>query len=349
MTIQVLIVEDSLVMQQVLTALIEEQGDIKVIGAARDPFEARELIKSLKPDIITLDVEMPLMDGITFLEKLMRLRPMPVIMVSSLTESNAKITLRALELGAVDFATKPKGDGKGELSYFGAMLREKLRGAAHVEPRPARTLPKPSPAAQAAFKSSGIIAIGASTGGTEAIKEVLARLPPNVPPIVIVQHMPEMFTQQFARRLNDLCSLKVTEAVNGERLESGHVYIAPGNWHLRIVKMGQHFEAHVDQTERVNLHRPSVDVLFRSVSKNAGARAIGVLLTGMGKDGAIGLGEMKQTGAFTIAQDQNSCVVFGMPKAAIESGCVDCVAPIDTIASRIVDALRQDRSMHEKH
>jgi len=348
MTIQVLIVEDSLVMQQMLTAFIEEQGDIKVIGTASDPFEARELIKSLKPDIITLDVEMPLMDGITFLEKLMRLRPMPVIMVSSLTEVNAKTTLRALELGAVDFVAKPKSDGKGELSYFGTMLREKLRAAANIEPQPARTLPKPPTAPPTIFKNSGIIAIGASTGGTEAIKEVLARLPPNVPPVVIVQHMPEMFTQQFAKRLNDLCSLKVSEATNGERLENGHVYIAPGNWHLRIVKTGQYFETHIDQAERVNLHRPSVDVLFRSVSENVGARAIGVLLTGMGRDGAVGLKEMKQTGAFTIAQDQQSCVVFGMPKAAIESGCVDCVAPVDAIAARILDGLRQDSSRQEK-
>jgi len=340
--IRVLIVEDSPLMQKLLSAIISAEADLQVVGVAHDPFEAREQIKALKPDVITLDVEMPRMDGITFLEKLMRLRPMPVVMVSSLTEANASITLQALELGAVDFVTKPKGKDKQETEEFGKSLCEKLREAAHAELRIGHTVSKPSPSNKIHFKTSSIIAIGASTGGTEAIKEILVRLPPNSPPVVIVQHMPEMFTQLFARRLNELCAIKVSEAAHGEHLKSGHAYIAPGDWHLRIVRVARHLETHIEQTEPVNRHRPSVDVLFHSVANVAEARAVGVLLTGMGRDGAYGLGVMKQAGAFTIAQDRETSIVFGMPKAAIEAGYADCIAPIEAIASRILDVLKQE-------
>jgi two-component system chemotaxis response regulator CheB len=318
-----------------------------VVGVAHDPFEARERIKALKPDIITLDVEMPRMDGITFLEKLMRLRPMPVIMVSSRTEANAKITLRALELGAVDFVTKPKGKGKLELAEFGTALCEKLREAAHAELRLVHAVPPPPSATPAVYKASSVIAIGASTGGTEAIKDILARLPPNSPPIVIVQHMPATFTHLFAKRLDDLCALKVIESAGGEHLQSGHAYIAPGGWHLSITRLAGRLETRIDQTLRVNRHRPSVDVLFHSVADSVGARAVGVLLTGMGSDGAEGLGAMRRAGAFTIAQDRESCVVFGMPKVAIEAGHVDCVASVEAIASRILEALQQDGNPRE--
>jgi two-component system, chemotaxis family, protein-glutamate methylesterase/glutaminase len=337
-----LIVEDSPIMQRLLTALIGAHGNLKVVGVARDPFEAREKIKALSPDVITLDVEMPRMDGITFLEKLMRLRPMPVVMVSSLTESNAAITLRALELGAVDFVTKPKGDNGQDLNKFGTELCEKLRAAACAEIRAAHAMPMPAASTGASFNPASVVAIGASTGGTEAIKEILLRLPPNAPPVLIVQHMPEMFTRLFAKRLDDLCALNVTEAAHGERLQSGHAYVAPGNWHLSVARVAQHLEVRVAQDEPVNRHRPSADVLFHSVAKSVGAHAVGVLLTGMGRDGAEGLGALKRTGAFTIAQDRESSVVFGMPKAAIEAGYVDCVAPVGALASHIVDALMID-------
>ena len=343
MATRVLIVEDSPIMQRLLTALISAQDDLKVVGVAQDPFEARDRIKILRPDVITLDVEMPRMDGITFLEKLMRLRPMPVVMVSSLTESNAEITLRALELGAIDFVTKPKGDGGQEMAEFSAELCEKLRGASRAEIRATHATRTPPPVSTVArLNPAGIIGIGASTGGTEAIKEILVRLPPNSPPVVIVQHMPEMFTRLFAKRLDDLCALKVTEAVHGEALKAGHAYVAPGNWHLNVVRVGRQLEARVDQGDPVNRHRPSADVLFGSLAESAGPRAVGVILTGMGRDGAEGLGLMQRAGAFTIAQAGESCVVFGMPKAAIDAGYADCVAPIENVASHILIALQRE-------
>src|SRR5688572_3036144 len=286
MAIRVLIVEDSPFMQRLLAALIGEAGDMKVVGTAKDPIEAREKIKTLEPNVITLDVEMPRMDGITFLERLMRLRPMPVVMVSSWTETNAEITLRALELGAVDFVTKPRGDGGRDLGDFGLALVEKIRAAAAAEMHAPHRDAKPRVAEAATFRPGTLIAVGASTGGTEAIRELLVRLPAHVPPIVIVQHMPEMFTRLFARRLDEQCALKVTEAVQGDVLTAGHAYVAPGNWHLTVTGRGRRLEARLSQDEAGNRHRPSVDVLFRSVAAAAGANAAGVLLTGMGRDGA---------------------------------------------------------------
>jgi two-component system chemotaxis response regulator CheB len=341
MAIRVLIVEDSPLMQRLLCAILGAHDDLKVAGVAEDPIDAREKIKLLRPDVITLDVEMPRMDGITFLERLMRLRPMPVVMVSSLTEANAEVTLRALELGAVDFVAKPRGDGSRDLHAFGTELAEKVREAAaadvHVGPREV----KAAASVAVEFRPGGLIAVGGSTGATETIRELLVRLPGNAPPVVIVQHMPEMFTRMFARRLDDLCALKVTEAANGETLQPGHAYIAPGDWHLRIEANGGNYVARLDQEAPLNRHRPSVDALFRSVASAAGAKGAAVLLTGMGKDGAEGMGALKRAGGATFAQDQASCVVFGMPRAAIEAGHAGYVDGIEGIARRLVDALRR--------
>ncbi|MEO8104215.1 MAG: chemotaxis response regulator protein-glutamate methylesterase, partial [Betaproteobacteria bacterium] len=337
MAIRVLIVDDSPIMQRLLAATIDGEDDLKIAGVARDPFEARDMIKVLKPDVITLDVEMPRMDGITFLEKLMRLRPMPVVMVSSLTESDAGITLRALELGAVDFVTKPKGNARAGFAEFGVELCEKLRASVSARLKRPHAIPPPPGAAPVSFQPLGLIAIGASTGGTEALKEVLARLPSNSPPVVIVQHMPEMFTRMFAGSLNSICALKVTEAVNGESLLPGHAYIAPGNWHVSIKRVGRHLQFRTTQEDPVNRHRPSVDVLFHSVAGQVGQHAVGALLTGMGRDGADGMGALKRAGAFTIAQDRDTCVVFGMPKVAIDAGHVTCVAPLEDIAGHILN------------
>ena len=343
MATRVLIVDDSPFMQRLLSTLVGAADDIKVVGVASDPIEARERIKALSPDVITLDVEMPRMDGITFLERLMRLRPMPVVMVSSFTEANAEITLQALELGAVDFVTKPGVEGSTEFAEFGARLVDKVRAAALADVHHAHGTARPLPAESAPFQPGGLIAVGASTGGTEAIRELLAGFPPDAPPVAIVQHMPEMFTRLFARRLDDLCAVKVTEAVHGEALRAGHAYIAPGDRHLTIAAGPGRYEARLDQSEPVNRHRPSVDVLFQSVAKAAGARAAGVLLTGMGRDGADGLGAMKRSGAATFAQDQASCVVFGMPKVAIEAGHAGVVGPIDVLAQRVLESQRADR------
>ncbi|MDX2219566.1 MAG: chemotaxis response regulator protein-glutamate methylesterase [Burkholderiales bacterium] len=337
--VRVLIVEDSPIMQQMLKALLETDADIEVVGTAPDPFEARERIKMLKPDVLTLDVEMPRMDGLTFLSNLMRLRPMPVVMVSSLTEANADTTLKALELGAVDFATKPSGTGNAALEEFGDDLRDKVRNAAKAELKPVSTLRRSVPP-DIQFKPGSIIAIGASTGGTEAIKEVLTRLPANCPPIVMVQHMPEMFTRMFAKRLNDDCPMTVKEGEDGEYLQPGHAYLAPGDWHMRVTGPAGKPKLRIEQTDPVNRHRPSVDVLFQSVAELKAAAVAGVLLTGMGRDGADGMGLMKAAGAFTFAQSGESCVVYGMPRAAIEAGFVDCAAPVENLATNIMDALK---------
>jgi two-component system chemotaxis response regulator CheB len=332
MPIRVLIVEDSPVMQRLLADLIGRGPDLEVAGVAGDPYEARDLVKSLKPDVMTLDVEMPRMDGITFLERLMRLRPMPVVMVSSLTERDAEASLRALELGALDVIAKPRAPDGQALADFGASIAEKLRAAARAA-LPARldgvrapVRPLAGPADRRLLEGQ-LVAIGASTGGTEAVREVLQRLPRETPPIVIVQHMPEMFTRMFAKRLDDQCQLAVCEAQDRQKLEAGHAYIAPGNWHLSVKRAGKGFEARIDQNEFVNRHRPSVDVLFDSVATAAASGATAAVLTGMGSDGAAGLRRIKAAGGYTLAQDEASCVVFGMPRTAIETGCVDRVGP----------------------
>ena len=342
MPIKVLIVDDSALMRQMLTELIERHDDLKVVGSAQDPYIAREKIKALNPDVLTLDVEMPRMDGLTFLERLMRLHPMPVVMVSSLTEKNAQTTFRALELGAIDFVTKPTANTQESLARYGDALAEKLRAAARAEVPRARNekrkLPV-SPGAALAIRPGQLVAIGASTGGTEALREILSRLPEVVPPVLIVQHMPEIFTRLFAQRLDGLCRIDVTEARHGEPLVSGHAYIAPGDMHMRISSEGGRFIVSLDRGPPVNRHRPAVDVLFHSVAAVAGKTAMGVILTGMGADGAAGMRALKQAGARNLAQDEASCVIFGMPKVAIESGCVDQIFPLHAMADEILRSL----------
>jgi two-component system chemotaxis response regulator CheB len=343
--IRVLIVDDSALIRQLLTEIINDTPDLEVVGAAPDPLVAREMIRSLNPDVITLDVEMPKMDGLSFLEKLMRLRPTPVVMVSSLTDIGAEVTLRALELGAVDFVSKPKFDIERGVREYAQEITDKLRGAARAKVRkyvPLSTSPAQKTDAVLALQrvphisTEKIILIGASTGGTEAIREVLGNMPPDCPGILVTQHMPEAFTKSFANRLNQVCRISVKEAESGERVLPGHAYIAPGHSHLLLRRSGANYMTELSDGPPVNRHRPSVDVLFRSAANCAGRNAIAVILTGMGKDGAAAMLEIKQAGAYTIAQDEASCVVFGMPREAIACGATDEVLPLKQIAPRLV-------------
>ncbi len=339
--IRVLVVDDSALMRQVLTELIGAQGDMEVVCVASDPYIAREMIRSHHPDVITLDVEMPRMDGLKFLENLMRLRPMPVLMVSTLTEKGSDASLRALELGAVDFVAKPKLDIVRTMNEYGEEIAEKIRAAAQARfPLRARKPPLPlATIGESSISREALIAVGASTGGTEAIKNILVMLPPGGPGILITQHMPEGFTRSFAARLDNLSRMRVKEAEEGERVLPGHAYIAPGHSHLLLQRSGANYLLRLSQSEPVNRHRPSVDVLFRSVAAHAGPNAIGVILTGMGKDGALGMLDMRLAGAHTLAQDEASCVVFGMPKEAIAVGAVDEVASIEDIPALLLRQL----------
>jgi two-component system chemotaxis response regulator CheB len=346
--IKVLCVDDSALIRSLMTEIINSQPDMVVVATASDPLVARDLVKQHNPDVMTLDVEMPRMDGLEFLEKLMRLRPMPVVMVSSLTERGSEAALRALELGAIDFVTKPRlGIRDGLLSYTD-LIAGKIRVAASAKLLPAR---RPAPTGGGSgsdapmlhsplLSTEKLIIIGASTGGTEAIREVLQPLPPDSPGILIAQHMPAGFTNSFAQRLNGLCRIKVSEAVHGERVLPGHAYIAPGGFHLSLTRSGANYVAQVDQAPPVNRHRPSVDVLFDSAARHAGKNAIGVILTGMGRDGAEGLMRMRQAGAHTFAQDEASCVVFGMPREAIALGAVNEVVPLQEMSQRVLAHLR---------
>jgi len=341
----VLIVDDSALIRKILTEIIDSQPDMHAIGAAPDPLVAREMVRNLNPDVLTLDVEMPKMDGLDFLEKLMRLRPMPVVMVSTLTERGSDVTLRALELGAIDFVSKPKVDIAGGLKGYAAEITGKIRVAAgaRVRPRP-RPGVGPKLNADAVLPSVAnritstekLIIIGASTGGTEAIKDVLLQMPPDCPGILIAQHMPEGFTKSFAARLDTLCRISVCEAVHNERILPGHAYVAPGHSHLLLNRSGANYVTELSQGPPVNRHRPSVDVLFRSAANCAGRNALGVILTGMGKDGAAGMLEMKKAGAWTVAQDEATCVVFGMPKEAIAVGGADEVVSLHEIPRRVM-------------
>jgi two-component system chemotaxis response regulator CheB len=363
--IRVLIVDDSALMRQALTKLLQRDDQIEVVGAAPDPFIARDKIKALNPDVLTLDVEMPRMDGLTFLEKLMQAHPMPVVMVSSLTEMGCETTLRALELGAVDFISKPKVDLREHLDEVAQEVAAKVRAAAMArvrrtasrEPRadgpgavrgsragqPGRAAGQSAqagvPARSAAMikTTDRIIAVGASTGGTEALKEFLVAMPADAPGIVIVQHMPEHFTRSFAERCNQLCTIRVKEAVDGDRILVGHALIAPGNFHMALRRNGAQYYVQVFSGPPVNRHRPSVDVLFDSAAEWAGRNAVGVIMTGMGADGAKGLLAMRQMGARTIAQDEATCVVFGMPKEAIEAGAAETVLPLPRIADAALE------------
>ena len=341
MKIKVLIVDDSALIRGVMREIISSQSDMEVVGVAPDPLVARELIKQTNPDVLTLDVEMPKMDGLDFLEKLMRLRPMPVLMVSSLTERGSEITLRALELGAVDFITKPKISIQSGMREYTELIADKIRAAAKARIR-ARSITPPKaagalpPLRNPLTSSEKLIIIGASTGGTEAIREFLMQMPSDCPGILIAQHMPEGFTTSFARRLDTLCSITVREAAGDERVLPGHAYIAPGHSHLCLARSGANYVTRIEQSAPVNRHRPSVDVLFRSAALAAGKNAVGVILTGMGRDGAQGMLEMKHAGAYNFAQDEASCIVFGMPREAIALGAHNEIASLHDLSGKVL-------------
>ena len=351
--LKVLIVDDSALVRRILTELLSADPEVEVVGAASDAYMARDKIKALNPDVITLDVEMPKMDGVTFLRNLMRLRPMPVVMVSSLTEHGAEITLDALSVGAVDYLPKPKIDLAATLGDYAEELCTKIKAAARARVRrysadaPAANLSQvpprysadailPKSSAPRQFRTTDrIIAIGASTGGTEAIREVLVQLPADTPGIVIAQHIPKAFSTPFAKRMNACCQMTVYEAEDGQQVLPGHVYIAPGDRHLLLVRDGARYVCKLDDGQPVNRHKPSVDVLFRSVAQQAGRNAIGVILTGMGKDGAEGLKEMREAGSPTIAQDEATSVVWGMPREAVAIGAAVQVMGLHEIPGKL--------------
>jgi two-component system chemotaxis response regulator CheB len=349
---RVVVVDDSALVRGLLSEIINRQPDMACVGAAADPLVAREMIRELNPDVITLDVEMPRMDGIDFLSRLMRLRPMPVVMVSTLTERGAEVTLKALELGAVDFVAKPKIGVADGLRQLGADITDKVRTAARAHVRrlaaapAAGTAAAPRPAAIGALgrlSTEKIIFIGASTGGTEATKEVLMNLPPDSPAVVITQHMPAGFTRSYAARLDTLCKIRVKEAVDGERILPGHAYIAPGGLHLSVERSGANYVARVRDGEPVNRHKPSVEVLFESAARVVGQNAFGIMLTGMGGDGAKAMRTMRDAGSYNYAQNESTCVVFGMPREAIQHGAAHEVLPLHDIAPHLMEKLR---SMH---
>ena len=342
--IKVLIVDDSALVRRLLTEMLSSDASITVLGTAHDAYDAREKIKALNPDVLTLDVEMPRMDGITFLRNLMRLRPMPVIMVSSLTDKGAEVTLDALSIGAVDYLAKPKIDLAATLADYKQELIAKVKAAASARVRATTSIATASADAILAKRdpqrqlrtTERIIAIGASTGGTEAIKEVLMRMPPDTPGIVITQHIPKLFSGAFARRMDACCQVSVCEAEDGQQILRGHAYVAPGDMHLLLVRDGARYVCRLDEGPPVNRHKPSVDVLFRSVAQQAGRNAIGVILTGMGKDGAVGLKEMRDAGGRTIAQDEATSIVWGMPGEAVAAGGAEDVLPLDDVWSRVL-------------
>jgi two-component system chemotaxis response regulator CheB len=335
--IKVLIVDDSAIVRKIFSEELSKYPDIEVIGTAPDPFAARDKIIALKPDVITLDIEMPRMDGLTFLRKLMKYYPLPTIIVSSLTPKGGKLTLEAMEIGAVDVIAKP--GGSYTVGNMSAQLAEKIRAASQarvISRCPDSSLAQRAPLTALAQTSHKVIAIGASTGGTEALKQVLTRLPANSPGIVVVQHMPANFTASFAERLNSLCQVTVKEAKDNDSIVTGLVLIAPGNFHMILRRSGARYYVEVKTGPMVHHQRPAVDVLFKSTAKYVGPNAIGVILTGMGADGAEGLLEMRNAGAGTIAQDEQSCVVFGMPKEAIKMGAAEKILPLEQIAPEMM-------------
>jgi len=349
---RVVVVDDSALVRSLLAEIINRQSDMECVGAAADPLVAREMIRNLNPDVITLDVEMPRMDGIDFLGKLMRLRPMPVVMVSTLTERGADVTMRALELGAVDFVAKPKIGVADGLRQLADDITDKVRVATRAQLR------RPSPNAASAascghaagaaapiaqlgrLSTEKIVFIGASTGGTEATKEVLMSLPPDFPAVMITQHMPPGFTKSYAARLDGLCRIRVAEARDGERVLPGHAYIAPGGLHLSVERSGANYIARVQDGEPVNRHKPSVEVLFKSAARIVGQNALAIMLTGMGADGAKAMKEMRDAGSYNLVQDEASCVVFGMPREAINAGAAHEVLPLGQISTKLIERLR---------
>jgi two-component system chemotaxis response regulator CheB len=347
---KVVVVDDSALVRGLLAEIINRQPDMICIGAAADPLVAREMIRDLNPDVITLDIEMPRMDGIDFLSRLMRLRPMPVVMVSTLTERGADVTMRALELGAVDFVAKPKIGVADGLRQLGDDITDKIRTAAkasvrRLQPAPAGAAAAPAATTLGRLSTEKIIFIGASTGGTEATREVLVRLPADSPAVMITQHMPPGFTRSYAARLDSLCRIRVAEAVDGARVLPGHAYIAPGGLHLSVERSGANYVARVRDGDPVNRHKPSVEVLFQSAARAVGPNALGVMLTGMGADGARAMKELRDAGSYNIVQDEASCVVFGMPREAIAHGAANEVLPVTQIAARLIERLRSTAGM----
>jgi two-component system chemotaxis response regulator CheB len=349
---RVLVVDDSALVRSLLTEIINRQTDMQCVGTAADPLVAREMIRELNPDVLTLDIEMPRMDGLDFLAKLMRLRPMPVVMVSTLTERGGEVTLRALELGAIDFVAKPKIGVADGLRLLGEEITSKVRIAAQAKVRkptysPANPdgaqhppVPRAAPAALGRLSTEKIIFIGASTGGTEATKDLLMALPADAPAVMITQHMPPGFTRSYAARLDSLCRISVSEATDGERILPGHAYVAPGGLHLSVERSGTNYIARVADGDPINRHKPSVEALFLSAARVVGPNAMGVMLTGMGADGAKAMRVLRDAGSWNVAQDEASCVVFGMPKEAIAADAVHEVLTLQAIAPRLLERLR---------
>lgn len=348
--IRVLVIDDSMLIRKILTEIFNSSPDIEVVGTAANPYIARDMIKQLNPDVLTLDIEMPQMDGITFLKNLMRLRPTPVVMISTLTEKGAEVTLEALALGAVDFITKPKVDVVSTLDSYADEIISKVKMAAlanlenygnkafnarEIDSTPASSNSKSGPAKQAVVNNK-IIAIGASTGGTEAIKTVVKGFPEDSPAVVITQHLPAAFSESFVRHIDLVTPMKACIPKHGQIVEHGHIYLAPGDRHMKVVKEGSRFTIQLYDGELVNRHRPAVDVMFRSLAQNVGANAIAVLLTGMGTDGAKGMKEMHDAGAKTVIQDEKSSIVWGMPGTAFKLGCTDFVLPLEEISNKIL-------------
>ncbi|MDI9237447.1 chemotaxis response regulator protein-glutamate methylesterase [Lysobacter sp. LF1] len=344
--IKVLVVDDSALVRQLMTQLLEEDPGIEVVGAAADPYIAREKIKQLNPDVLTLDVEMPRMDGLTFLRNLMRLRPMPVVMVSTLTERGAQVTLDALSLGAVDFIAKPKLDVARGLTEYAGLLIEKVKQAAKarvVAPAPERNGEVAAHAPAVAYRTTHrLLAIGASTGGTEAIREVLTQMPADAPATVIAQHIPGAFSAPFAERLNRHSRMTVLHVERDQELLPGHAYVAPGGRHLRVFRSGARWHCRLGDDDPVRRHRPSVDALFESVAEHVGGNASAALLTGMGDDGARGLLALRKAGAATLVQDEASSVVWGMPGAAVALGAAQETVPLAHVAQRLLAGTAHD-------
>lgn len=347
MTIRVLIIDDSALIRNVLTSALTRDPDIEVVGSAEDPIVARQMIKDLNPDVLTLDIEMPNMNGLDFLSKIMRLRPMPVVMVSTLTHKGASETMLALELGAIDFVGKPGANLEGGISAFGKEVREKVRVAAKADVRGRAmraAVPQVQMSSAAHLPNDSLLAIGASTGGVDAIREVVSRLPVDCPPVVVAQHMPPSFTSRFASRLNEQVDIEIVEALNRMPIERGKVYIARGGHHLRVELSSGVLKCILSEDDLVSGHRPSVDALFSSVAKVVGNKAVGAILTGMGKDGAAGLLEMRQAGCHTVGQNKESSLVYGMPRAAQELGAVVEQVAVEEVAGRLLNALVSRRT-----
>ncbi len=344
--IKVLIIDDSALIRQLLTEILSRDPALEVVGTAADPFVAREKIKQLKPDVLTLDVEMPRMDGLQFLSNLMRLYPLPVVMVSSLTEQGADVTLRALELGAIDFVTKPKVDVARSLEAYADVLCEKVRGAASAKvvaqmPKPVVKQAVAASTTTIAYRTTDrLIAIGSSAGGTEALRVLLEQMPADSPAIVITQHIPAEFSKPFSERLDRHSAMVVMEARDGDPILAGHAYVAPGGRHLEVVRDGARWRCRITDAEPVNRHRPSVNVLFQSILRAAGKNAVAAILTGMGDDGATGLLALREVGVHTIAQDEATSVVWGMPGQAVKLGAAVEVLPLDQIAARLLEKAR---------